>query len=611
MIEPNNLSPFRHFCMTIGAIPTSYKESLTYYEMLEWLCKYLEETVIPAVNNNAEALEELQTAFVTLKDYVDHYFDDLDIQEEINNKLDEMAEQGELTDIIAQYLQLAGILAYDSVADLKAAENLVNGSLVKTYGYYTYNDNGGAFYKVRNIINTDVPDDVTIIALHDVSLVAELIFDKLNVKQFGAKGDGTTDDTTAIKKAITFLRKYPRADKDYSELYFPNGTYLVTDTLEFNASRWLKIYGKATITCNMAKPLIKLDSAMYLDFRDLILINESTATDSGVIYITNSYIIHYNNIYAKGGDIVVNIYTGNDVNFMESTIHSGRLGLYTASRGNNTCNNFTDTDFEGASEYEIYLDYATSAYGLYNFTGCYIESSTSKGLIYVKNGMLAKFNQCYINQLTNNNYIFEVEGTITPMRIMNYGCQFVGAGGNAYLVKHLADGIKLSIRLDNACRIESSVTKYNTIDTYAAAIGSTNPDLLNIYNLTWFKATNNVLDEWSGSGTYTLTAAMTPDSLKSCALSSGYIYKQFYLEKDVLYEFKATTKNTGSGVCRFQLMNQALDQSYMKVDSGLTTPTEVVGYYKPLESGIYSLLIRNSSTTTAEFSGIKILAHNV
>ena len=34
-------------------MPTSYMESLTYEQQLLWLCKYLEETVIPAVNNNA------------------------------------------------------------------------------------------------------------------------------------------------------------------------------------------------------------------------------------------------------------------------------------------------------------------------------------------------------------------------------------------------------------------------------------------------------------------------------------------------------------------------------------------------------------------------------
>ena len=110
------LRPFTRFCCTIGNLPTSYMESLTYEEQLIWLCNYLENVVIPAVNNNAEAVKELQDLYVVLKDYVDNYFNNLDVQEEINNKLDAMAQDGTLTEIIAQYLNLAGILAFNTVA---------------------------------------------------------------------------------------------------------------------------------------------------------------------------------------------------------------------------------------------------------------------------------------------------------------------------------------------------------------------------------------------------------------------------------------------------------------------------------------------------------------
>lgn len=86
----------------LGIIPTSYKDSMSYYETLAWLCKYLEETVIPTVNQNGEAVEELQGLYVELKNYVEHYFDDLDIQENVNIKLDEMVEDGTLAEIINQ-----------------------------------------------------------------------------------------------------------------------------------------------------------------------------------------------------------------------------------------------------------------------------------------------------------------------------------------------------------------------------------------------------------------------------------------------------------------------------------------------------------------------------
>lgn len=47
--------------------------------------------------------------------------------------------------------------------------------------------------------------------------------DVINVKDFGAKGDGVTDDTVAIKAAIT--------DATLGCLYFPQGTYCISDTL--------------------------------------------------------------------------------------------------------------------------------------------------------------------------------------------------------------------------------------------------------------------------------------------------------------------------------------------------------------------------------------------
>ena len=97
------LRPFSKFCMTIGQLPTSYIMSMSYLEQLTWLCHYLKDTVIPVVNNNAEAVEEIQRLYTELQSYVDNYFENLNVTDEINNKLDEMASNGTLYAIIRQY----------------------------------------------------------------------------------------------------------------------------------------------------------------------------------------------------------------------------------------------------------------------------------------------------------------------------------------------------------------------------------------------------------------------------------------------------------------------------------------------------------------------------
>ena len=71
-------------------------DALTDYDLLCKVVEYLNK-VIKQTNINSEKVK-------TLTKYVEHYFDNLDVQEEINNKLDEMAEDGTLAEIMAVYL---------------------------------------------------------------------------------------------------------------------------------------------------------------------------------------------------------------------------------------------------------------------------------------------------------------------------------------------------------------------------------------------------------------------------------------------------------------------------------------------------------------------------
>ena len=74
-------------------------DAISDYQLLCKVVDYLNE-VISNNNKQNEVITSLYNAFVELKDYVDNYFKNLDIQDEINNKLNEMAQDGTLEKII-------------------------------------------------------------------------------------------------------------------------------------------------------------------------------------------------------------------------------------------------------------------------------------------------------------------------------------------------------------------------------------------------------------------------------------------------------------------------------------------------------------------------------
>ena len=173
--EYKNLTPFKWFVLENFPFIEADFDALTEWQLFCKLGKEINK-IIDSQNIVGEQAETLTNAFNNLKNYIDNYFNNLDVQDEINNKLNEMAESGQLTDIIAQYLHLAGILAYDTKNDMKNASNLTNGSICKTLGDDVYNDGKGNFYKIRTITSNDVVDNINIVALQiSDTLIAEKI----------------------------------------------------------------------------------------------------------------------------------------------------------------------------------------------------------------------------------------------------------------------------------------------------------------------------------------------------------------------------------------------------------------------------------------------------
>ena len=171
-------------------------DALTDYQLLCKVVEYLNK-VITSQNEVIDVAESLTVAFNQLQSFVEDYFDNLDVQEEINKKLDEMAEDGTLQEIITAYIQANVAWTFNTVDDMKTATNLVNGSYAQTLGFHSLNDGGGALY-----YNTGTANEMDVIAIDSLYAVLCPINATITIKQFGSL---TSEDNTAIlQEAINF-----------------------------------------------------------------------------------------------------------------------------------------------------------------------------------------------------------------------------------------------------------------------------------------------------------------------------------------------------------------------------------------------------------------------
>lgn len=127
------LGNFRFWCQKV--LPLVYDDSLSYYELL---CK-----VVDYLNKTMEDVETLNDAYNKLQEYVNNYFDSLDVTEEINNKLDSMANDGTLTELLLPYIQQETPPIF-----VDSTENMTNKNriYVLSSNGHVYAWNGSSFY---------------------------------------------------------------------------------------------------------------------------------------------------------------------------------------------------------------------------------------------------------------------------------------------------------------------------------------------------------------------------------------------------------------------------------------------------------------------------------
>lgn len=103
-VQPEKIGFFKLWLKQTFPFIEETFEALDIYGLLSEMVKYLND-VIKNLNINEDNISYLNDNYIKLQEFVDHYFDNLDVQTEINNKLDEMAKNGELDNIFQPFIQ--------------------------------------------------------------------------------------------------------------------------------------------------------------------------------------------------------------------------------------------------------------------------------------------------------------------------------------------------------------------------------------------------------------------------------------------------------------------------------------------------------------------------
>jgi len=139
---------------------------------------------------------------------------------------------------------------FETVADLTAA-TLTAGQIVTTKGYFAAGDGGQASYLIKTAVEYGgSPDGYGDHTLANGNVAVLQSVDAVNVKQYGAVGDGVADDTAAIQAALDYAATAEKGVKA------PAGnTYLVSTLLIKNGLKYFKtnksiLLGKGTTNPN-------------------------------------------------------------------------------------------------------------------------------------------------------------------------------------------------------------------------------------------------------------------------------------------------------------------------------------------------------------------------
>lgn len=203
--------------------------------------------------------DNLQDAFNDLKSYVQNYFKNLDVQEEINNKLDDLVNSGKFDTILDNYFKKK-CNTYKTAINMINDVSLTSDCFCITQGYYTQGDACGAMYYI-----TDSPDsDILCVKLQN-NLYARLCFNNytINICSLGVR---STDDIGALINKLLTIKAYK-----WHTIYLPYGTYtLNTPIISDNVTNFKILGDYGSTVVNTTSDAIRLYGASYSEIENII-----------------------------------------------------------------------------------------------------------------------------------------------------------------------------------------------------------------------------------------------------------------------------------------------------------------------------------------------------
>lgn len=413
-----NQKPFRFWCQKV--LPLVYDDSISYYELLCKVVHYL-NNVIKDISSMGHNIDDLLDAFIKLQDYVNNYFDNLDLQGEVNNVIERMIKDGTFSALFG---------TADTVEVMQNTLYSV-GRFVTTEGYYYKGDGGNNTY----ITTSESVNDLSIKSkkVDDLYFTAVEIF---NAKKFDGSGSNvqTNDRGSASINILRYgCKKYPTENGEYPEsseisneydcssilnsllsyglsLYIPNGTFICTSplyALEINLE-----------LSNNARLLYDGDETQYF-----IAVN--TATAGAKTFITYRSRIsggiidmHYKTKYGVCANRCVGLIFDNVIiqHFLREAIYLGSINpeipeyVIETRVVNSTFRNFRRGSFTKEGSTKTY-PYPWGSYGIYsggtdNFFSNIIIQNTQRGIY---TGSDDKFTNVHIWQTLGALYDSSIE----------------------------------------------------------------------------------------------------------------------------------------------------------------------------------------------------------